>query len=506
MLTKVEETLENDELGATSVRESIEDALEESGLLRARSPEDTRQYVDALLDAITEEDRTEATPGPGTTEDGDSIVPEESALADDSHQEEAEEGAAEEHGEDFEQWVAVLEGRDVTNGHAAEVTDEAEVVDQDETDEAVPEAEETASAVDEATSQADESTSGVNEVTHGVDDGAPEVDEVSSVDEGLTKVTETVPEDNEAAPVAVDDTIEKPIDPELSNEPLTASDDPAVGTEQSEEVIELDAESESIDVLTESQDQPEPSPSSSLKELLVRLTKQVRTPPAKGHSVVTVEETGSDVTPADALKLRNFGRILSELTASTQTTTAPEDVAADTTDIEENVETEVATAEQTKPSNEDVKEPKSKKSKPKKGEAAKPDLDVTGWTLSVRHHVGKEYVSRPASEDARKRWTLQFSISEMPRERSKRIYEQLVNRRTRRYSATQRTGQAWHEMWGGKLKQYVRKGIEFRQQEEKLAQKAGVYVYPAVEKVPWSSALTNDRKAASKGQSAKESQ
>ncbi|CAK7233401.1 hypothetical protein SBRCBS47491_008597 [Sporothrix bragantina] len=59
MRQRVEETMENEAQGITTVRDTIEDALEQSGLLRGQSPEETRAYVDALLEAVTRMD-TEA--------------------------------------------------------------------------------------------------------------------------------------------------------------------------------------------------------------------------------------------------------------------------------------------------------------------------------------------------------------------------------------------------------------------------------------------------------------
>ncbi|CAK7272032.1 hypothetical protein SEPCBS57363_004928 [Sporothrix epigloea] len=59
MRQRVEETIENEAQGIATVRDTIEDALEQSGLLRGQSPEETRAYVDALLEAITRTD-TEA--------------------------------------------------------------------------------------------------------------------------------------------------------------------------------------------------------------------------------------------------------------------------------------------------------------------------------------------------------------------------------------------------------------------------------------------------------------
>jgi hypothetical protein len=49
----VEDAMEDDELGIGAVRQAIEEALEESGLLEVQSPEEARGYVDALLSAVT---------------------------------------------------------------------------------------------------------------------------------------------------------------------------------------------------------------------------------------------------------------------------------------------------------------------------------------------------------------------------------------------------------------------------------------------------------------------
>lgn len=67
MMGKVEETLENDELGVNSVREAIEDALEQSGLLQMESTEESRHYLDALLEALT----SEAKDGDSAADDSD---------------------------------------------------------------------------------------------------------------------------------------------------------------------------------------------------------------------------------------------------------------------------------------------------------------------------------------------------------------------------------------------------------------------------------------------------
>ncbi|KAH8882837.1 Pet127-domain-containing protein [Thozetella sp. PMI_491] len=53
MVEKVEEALDDDEKGIASVREAIEDAMEQVGLLRAYSSGESRRHLDSMLEAIT---------------------------------------------------------------------------------------------------------------------------------------------------------------------------------------------------------------------------------------------------------------------------------------------------------------------------------------------------------------------------------------------------------------------------------------------------------------------
>ena len=63
MMDKVEEVLKDEEQGVTAVRESIESALQQSGLLHTRSSEEARRYLDALLEALTSGEEVSATEG-----------------------------------------------------------------------------------------------------------------------------------------------------------------------------------------------------------------------------------------------------------------------------------------------------------------------------------------------------------------------------------------------------------------------------------------------------------
>lgn len=60
MMNVVEQTMESDAKGISAIRDAIEDALEQSGLLHARSSEEADQYVEALLKAIVDVDAEKA--------------------------------------------------------------------------------------------------------------------------------------------------------------------------------------------------------------------------------------------------------------------------------------------------------------------------------------------------------------------------------------------------------------------------------------------------------------
>ncbi|KAK3359800.1 mitochondrial mRNA processing protein [Lasiosphaeria hispida] len=59
MMAKVEDTLENEEQGVTTVRAAIEHALWQSGLLHPSTPDESRHYLDSLLQALTSSNEPE---------------------------------------------------------------------------------------------------------------------------------------------------------------------------------------------------------------------------------------------------------------------------------------------------------------------------------------------------------------------------------------------------------------------------------------------------------------
>ncbi|KAK3403175.1 mitochondrial protein Pet127-domain-containing protein [Sordaria brevicollis] len=96
MVDKVEEALENEEHGVTSVREAIEQALRSSGLLEASTPEEARRYLDELLEALTtaESGKADESAADSAAEESESAVSAEEstdAKADATQAAEAEE-------------------------------------------------------------------------------------------------------------------------------------------------------------------------------------------------------------------------------------------------------------------------------------------------------------------------------------------------------------------------------------------------------------------------------
>lgn len=82
MVDKVEEALENEEHGVTSVREAIEQALRSSGLLEASTPEEARRYLDELLEALTsaESGKADESAADSAAEESESGVPTEEST------------------------------------------------------------------------------------------------------------------------------------------------------------------------------------------------------------------------------------------------------------------------------------------------------------------------------------------------------------------------------------------------------------------------------------------
>lgn len=85
IMSVVEETMENDVRGITAIRDAIEEALQQSGLLKARSSEDAQHYIDSLLKAIVDVESHEENPSTSLGQPGFSSEAAEEVRASQEH-------------------------------------------------------------------------------------------------------------------------------------------------------------------------------------------------------------------------------------------------------------------------------------------------------------------------------------------------------------------------------------------------------------------------------------
>ncbi|KAK8855184.1 mitochondrial protein [Apiospora arundinis] len=176
----VEDAMEDDELGVAAVREAIEDALEQSGLLNDQSPEETRAYVDSLLNALSPDASPEQTEGtivdPDDAPESQDRVEEERSTSDDVVDVEASEESYTPSAVDGENTTEV----DSMAEKPAETTDNAE---RDENDTSAQESQEDANAESDISSSETTSDSSVNNAAEEfISEISTSVEELDSVD------------------------------------------------------------------------------------------------------------------------------------------------------------------------------------------------------------------------------------------------------------------------------------------------------------------------------------
>lgn len=130
--SKVEDAMEDDELGVAAVREAIEDALEQSGLLDPQSPEETRSYVDSLLSALAPDVSPEQTEG--IIPDPDSAVESQDQVEEQSASDEDQEPPTIE-GEDAAETDNLAEEEPVETTDTSEGEDEYRTAQESQVDE-----------------------------------------------------------------------------------------------------------------------------------------------------------------------------------------------------------------------------------------------------------------------------------------------------------------------------------------------------------------------------------
>ncbi|KAK3685056.1 mitochondrial membrane protein Pet127 [Podospora appendiculata] len=391
MMLKVEDTLENEEQGVTSVREAIEQALQQSGLLSTSTPEEARRYLDALLEALTSSDE----PGASTPNSEEAVAPEEEA------EEEAEEQAEEE--------VVKAPEEDNTPSRYAGTYNwlfsrwkSPAKPDKEVTQEPTPAVERQESETRGGSAKAKET----------------EAREAETGNEEQLSVSET-----------------------LSQEP-------------------------------------------SLKDLILRLAKQVKPVAVSEHEKQQEQQTEDEVT-SDALKLRKFERLLSELMVKTRETNSG---ASDSTHLD-GVAPQTALPIGELPEDSEAK-PDRDHEEAKKEKDRQEHGDVFGMILTIRNKLNGEYIQRPYNLNSKDSWTVEYAIEEIAPARTKTLYNMVISRRTKlldRKDDGEDKGRAWNEMFQGKLEQYSMKGRAHRARETEFAKRHPVHVLGVDKPLDWES-------------------
>ncbi|KAK3946079.1 mitochondrial protein Pet127-domain-containing protein [Diplogelasinospora grovesii] len=394
MMTKVEETLRNEEQGVTSVREAIERALEQSGLLRTSTPDEAGRYLDALLEAITDRNK-------------------------------------------------------------------------------------------------------------------PAAEQAEQVEEGVVSTTEegaASDEREEVATVSDQSHVSNPRQDEADAQFVTDISD------------HLGAKEETLQEKTETPEETKEQP--SLKDLILRLTTQVRTTtPTAEQQQQQLGETTTEGEDVDALKLRRFERILSELMAknrqeTTATTTAtaaqssPDVVLPPSDPTSSQIPTTTAIIPlETEPS--PVEKSTSSTAMGETGETDKvedkvasgDDSSVFGMILTVRNKVNGQYVKRPERIPNGFHWVVEYAIEEIAQKRADRLYGMVQTRRQKALrpsedaaAAAADKGQQWYQMFRGKLDKYSMKGRAYRQRETEFGKQHPVHVYGIDTPLEWESVFGKSSK------------
>ncbi|KAL8383173.1 hypothetical protein RB595_006773 [Gaeumannomyces hyphopodioides] len=425
MMNRVDQAMEDDAFGIASVREAVEEALTQSGLLRSIPQDQSREYIDALLGAITSPDlegAAEVIQNGSTDEvsatDGDedatvaeedtttlSVVDEDVMTDSPVEQLEGSESETESSQVDVEQISA-----DETGETAS---DEPTQVSADEVDEAT---------ADEA---AEVSEAKVTEIPE-------EVAEAS--EEGVTGT----PEDG-VAEVPEDDVAEIPAESEtVVDEDEGGDDDAEAGDEMSGDASDS-AETRTVKSKT--------APGLlSLKDLIIKLAEHSQSSPAP----VSAEPQAKEEEPdrADSRRLKKFERILSEMLSNSK--------QAEKGDSAGSADTAASEAEAT-------------------GTDAEPEEEIMAIAVTIRNSTDRGYVKRLNSVKEHTKWELLYSFEEIEQPRAQKLYQGCKNRREALLTAANAPlgNDRFQQAFAQTLQNFTNKGRIFRVGEDERARERG---------------------------------
>ncbi|KAM0287405.1 hypothetical protein ACHAQH_000355 [Verticillium albo-atrum] len=226
----------------------------------------------------------------------------------------------------------------------------------------------------------------------------------------------------------------------------------------------------------------------SLKELILRVAERIDSRPEAEETTLTSEEAASEIS-----KLGEFERLLVKLVEtkhnkSSSETTEDATPAASPEPIESPVDSSAESSTANKATPPPEQQPEEEPLEDIVGD------EILGMHLTVRNKVDNKYVTRPERPKTRTsrplRWTLEYSIEEIPAQSAKRIYQSIQTRRKKalKSDSDDRSDQ-WRQMWQGKLQDMSQRGRRFRQREDAHGRKNPVHLFEREEPLTWKEAF-----------------
>ncbi|TRX96282.1 hypothetical protein FHL15_003006 [Xylaria flabelliformis] len=434
----VEEAMGDDERGVGLVREAIGDALEQSGILRARSLAESREYVNALLGALT----------------GRALPSQADVTANNLN----EEVTVDE--DELEEQVPVQMQED-----------------QDQTSLSAPSHSKAhhPSALDRTEEDLENAHSG------------QKIAEDSVPAQSIGDIGEIPPCSSQTA--SIEEFSEEHLTPDDGHiDKTTTADSLAGNPRETQEKIEEEEEEDEEDELENDIEAKEGASSGlePLKSLIMRMAQRI------DGSSVSGTDTNSPMD--DTSKLKEFERILGRLISQSRMEKLEEKTDNETADQgqrSESVSLDDASADDTK-SSEAVftPEPQKEGAQPAVDKESQPnetteEPELLALTLTIKNKVNGAYVDRPDILHEQDKWTVEYEIQEMELPRAQTIYTQLKERRRKALNDTGDKDAEWYKMFQGNLDTLTKKGRAFREKESQKSEGRPMYMVGINEPLQW---------------------
>ncbi|AEO56141.1 hypothetical protein MYCTH_2300709 [Thermothelomyces thermophilus ATCC 42464] len=462
VMLKVEDELEDEEHGVTFVREAIEDALQESGLLRNAASDETQRYVDAFLEALTGNGRRAApedhdAPEPAASGEAEpaversagsgatpSIVPEATEQAEQSsgepHEYDAQPAATESSSAEeptLKDLIVKLatQIRAAPSEQRTSLKEREDVIDEDESEYALK-------------------LRKIERLLSELTDQPPQGDKAGEgAGSGVVETGEVLAEDGQQV---------KPTEPSVSAGPTTrpehaeAKGETAVNTKEAP--------------VTPPKDSAAASPTSAEAAEAGKHSEKEKSQPTGTTESPTARPTESAPIPFPAPAAKDAGEApATPPKASSQPKSEPEPKAK-----------QAAT-----------ESPPAAADAPGKAKFPAEERDtgeLYGLILTVRNKVDGQYVTRPEKLHPRQRWQVEYAIEEVKPERAHNLYKMVLKRRKNLlYPEDAADANRWREMFSGRLEKYSARGRKFRRREDERLRGQPVHVYGEDEPLPFES-------------------